>query len=551
MSGIYRIPQFRRLVLHYQDRWRQIVSDLATPILLATFFVLSFYRANMSHHPIDVLWNPFAVVLGYTLAITMVLLFVIRRSAQASFVASGMVLLNFVHGYLFELMPSLSVKLHVDMWTLNGVLFRVWLLLLIILFGVSWFFRKGRRRVMQFLACVVFCMALVAVIDVAVYQWRYGGRNVESSDAQQHLIAMLSDSISNYHGSLPHIFYIVPDGYARDDVLANMYGYPTNTLTASLVNRGFVVVTNARSNYAQTALSQGATLNMQYLDDFGLHDVSGDSRAPAVSLIRNNTVAWVLNALGYRLVTTKTGYEATDQMHFAQNESAPGQFYRAVMRRCWFVKLSDRMLQSTSTEHAGNKQKELVMTSLSKLHEYARHQSPMFVYCHVVSPHPPFVFDREGGDVSLPNGYYGLEEGSHFMKACNVGPNEYRQLYLGQLEYINKLVVDSIDKIMQESTRPVVIVVQSDHGPGSQLDWDSAEKSNMHERMAVLSAFYLPPEYRDSFDPPVSSVNTFRNLFRTLFEMNLESLPDKVYFSTWDQPYRFYKVNNLDWDLVQ
>jgi len=481
----------------------------------------------------------------------MVLLVLFRQSAQAGFVASGMVLLNFVHGYLFAHLHSWSVKLNTDVWRINGVLFRVWLLLLIILFGVSWLLRKGRFRVMQYLACVAFCMALVAVMDVALYQWRHGSRTYESSAAQKNMIASLSDTISNVHGSLPHIFYIVPDGYARDDVLADMYGYPSNTLTDALVERGFVVVTNARSNYAQTVLSQGSTLNMQYLDVFGLHDIAGDNRAPAASVFRNNTVSWVLNALGYRLVTTMSGYEATEEMQFAENERGPGEFNRALMRRCWFVKLSERMRQSTSTAYAGKKNKELVISSLSKLHEYARRQTPMFVYCHVVCPHPPFVFDRDGRDVFLPNGYDGVADGSHYMKECNVDQNEYRRLYLGQLQYLNELVIDSIDRIMETSARPVVIVVQSDHGPGSQLNWSSTEKSNLHERMAVLSAFYLPHEYRDEFDPPISSVNTFRNLFRALYEMKLESLPDISYFMTWDQPYRFHEVNEVEWRVVQ
>jgi hypothetical protein len=57
--------------------------------------------------------------------------------------------------------------------------------------------------------------------------------------------------------------------------------------------------------------------------------------------------------------------------------------------------------------------------------------------------------------------------------------------------------------------------------------------------MGILSAFHVPPAVRERLYPYISPVNTFRVLLDAQFGAGLAPLPDRSYFSYYDDPYRF------------
>ena len=101
-----------------------------------------------------------------------------------------------------------------------------------------------------------------------------------------------------------------------------------------------------------------------------------------------------------------------------------------------------------------------------------------------------------------------------------------------------------IDKILANSPEPPVIILQSDHGSGSRLDTESIEKSDLHERMSILNAYYLPGHTGPDVGlyQTITPVNSFRVVFNTYLGAKLPLLPDRNYFSTWPAPFRFIDV---------
>ena len=114
--------------------------------------------------------------------------------------------------------------------------------------------------------------------------------------------------------------------------------------------------------------------------------------------------------------------------------------------------------------------------------------------------------------------------------------------YAAQVAYVNDAVIQLVDRLQRDSSTPPVIILQGDHGPGSQLDWDSPAATNMWERMSILNAYDIPGLPSESIDPGLSPVNTFRLVLNHLFGYSLERLPDRSYFSSWKDPYRFLPV---------
>jgi hypothetical protein len=55
---------------------------------------------------------------------------------------------------------------------------------------------------------------------------------------------------------------------------------------------------------------------------------------------------------------------------------------------------------------------------------------------------------------------------------------------------------------------------------------------------------YLAGHRSDGLYPTITSVNTFRVIFNSVFEAGLPLLPDESYFSTYDDPFNYQTVNN-------
>ena len=92
-----------------------------------------------------------------------------------------------------------------------------------------------------------------------------------------------------------------------------------------------------------------------------------------------------------------------------------------------------------------------------------------------------------------------------------------------------------VKKIIINSDVPVVIILQSDTGPGRVADY---------RRMAILNAMYLPGEGNKSVYPSISPVNTFRLIFDSYFGGEFGLLEDKSYYSTYQLPYNFNIIDN-------
>ena len=89
-----------------------------------------------------------------------------------------------------------------------------------------------------------------------------------------------------------------------------------------------------------------------------------------------------------------------------------------------------------------------------------------------------------------------------------------------------------------------MILLQADHGPGAYFAWDSVEDSLLPERMSVLNAYYFPGRDYTALDPAISPVNSFRVVLDTYFGETLPRLPDRSYFSSWDEPLELQDISD-------
>src|SRR4029077_20790654 len=89
---------------------------------------------------------------------------------------------------------------------------------------------------------------------------------------------------------------------------------------------------------------------------------------------------------------------------------------------------------------------------------------------------------------------------------------------------------------------PPLITLQSAPGWGMNLDFQSPERSDLRERMGILNAYLFPDRDYRGLDDAITPVNSFRVVLDHYFGARLARLPERSFFSTWTEPFRFVDV---------
>ena len=327
----------------------------------------------------------------------------------------------------------------------------------------------------------------------------------------------------------PDIYYLIPDAYARQDVLSEVYGFDNSDFIELLKSRGFYVGDESRSNYNYTEYSLASSLNMRYLQEFDLD--SYQTRLPLRHLIRHSTVGKALKRAGYETYAIETGKSETECDNFDHYESF-GKALNDYQDVLYHATPLPQLLDWTGLgRSAARRHGDRVLFALDQVPTLAKKNSaPAFVFCHLLAPHPPFLFDAEGADVDF-HGHYLLSDCINFTSCYDYDLDVYRKGYREQLAYLNSQLIEMIDRI-QALDRPSVIILQADHGPrlGFGLkDGESAAPWRYREVFSVLNAIAMPSGRKPEFYPTMTPVNTFRLIFNELFETQMPIQPDESY----------------------
>jgi len=322
-----------------------------------------------------------------------------------------------------------------------------------------------------------------------------------------------------------------------------LYQHDNTDFVEYLSGRGFYVASESRSNYSHTFLSLASSLNMIYLDDLAARVApESRSRRPAVNMIWYSDVVRFLNHFGYTTVAFSTGWwgtEMTDADVYLSPRWRPDFFQKGLMDMTPLPFLARQVgVQARHDTH-----RERISYTFDKLVELSELDGPLFVFAHIVAPHPPFVFGRHGEEIE-PESRFTLHDGDRIIGKGTLTQDEYVWRYRDQLIYINGRVRQTIDGILSGSERPVIIILQADHGPGSALDWDDVAGTNLRERFSILNAYYLPNHGSTALYDGITPVNTFRLVLNHYFGADYELLSDESYFSTYSRPYAFMNVTD-------
>jgi hypothetical protein len=159
-------------------------------------------------------------------------------------------------------------------------------------------------------------------------------------------------------------------------------------------------------------------------------------------------------------------------------------------------------------------------------------RGPRLIYSHILLPHHPVVFARDG---TLP------DSGPCLWGLCDLPetlPDSVRAAFRGQVEFTNDRVLELSRHILATTRRPAVIVFFSDHG---FRHWMSTRA----ETFRSLLVAYTPghPDLMPSDSSPVSLIPRILNAYA---EEGLPLARDDVWITVPRDGSSFFPMQRLD-----
>ena len=342
----------------------------------------------------------------------------------------------------------------------------------------------------------------------------------------------------------PDIYFIVLDGYSNHNILNEKFDFNNSNHLNFLLKKGFYVDSLSRANYLLTDLSLNSTLNCRYLNDKIINSIYRNKNL----LYKSTQNSFVFNYLknkNYTVINLDGSRGPLSQNIFSDYNFLYKK--RGLVNKYIdeFVKsiLISTMIKPIILKFFNNHDYYYsVLYQLDKLTDLGSIKSPKFVLSHIVSPHPPYVFNENGKPkyTKLKQNDWSLED-------------ENEDDYITQIKFLNVKIKSTIEDILKKNSNSIVII-QSDHGSSfsdlQSREWDYNNYDLIKERSAVINYVYIPGHRYEKYYQGSTLVNTFPLLFNTIFDEKFSILKDSTFFSNYSLPFNLIDITKVTDSLI-
>lgn len=491
--------------------------SLAHPYLFAIVPIVHLYAHNFGQCDLRELGRYVAVALAATALLLAIAWLVTRSMTKAACIATVIVVIFLNYGRLYDFLVSEKALSLLPQYAGHWVLS---CLSVAIVAAAAVYFGRTQRNLQPLCGFLTCTAAILVALSAA--------QIVSQTETQDSELGNLLDPLQAYPKTSPlaektpdrpDVYYIILDGYARADNLQRMFDFDNSEFLNHLRSRGFYVADRSCSNYPYTFISLASSLHMRYLDDL-LDPNHGPNIYRFSSFLRSPLVGRIFQSKGYRFIHFKTNFFPTSRSDVADISIGGGpdwlrDEFSQVLWRSTMLRLFE---PSMAQQH---------LRALEALTQIPRIKGPTFTFAHLIIPHHPYVFDRDGNVVQFVSQSLAWD--------AAIGKNKHD--YIEQMIFLNQKVQEVIDKILASSSVPPIIIVQADHGtmfthPDGVPTAAELDRFGL-ERMPILNAYLVPEKMRQKLYPGISPVNTFRMLLTQCFGEHFDLLPDRNYVSSY------------------
>jgi len=500
-------------------------QPFVAPLLMGVYPVLALLAANISQIPLSEGVRALVVSFAGAGVILFILALLLRNREKAALLTALYVIIFFAYGHLYLFLE-------------RGGLFGLPLgrhrylvpLTLAVIFGAGWGVWRTRRNlsgVVRTINLIAVLLVVFPVVQMSYTGIRYAMLQIGNNPASRALASAGGETP-------PDIYYILLDGYPRADILRTTFNYDNQEFLDFLTSKGFYVASCSQSNYSLTISSMASVFNMKYIHEEMPQGIQLPDPLVMETLVKNSEVQALVEAAGYTTVNFEMNYHFIKWLHadryLSPLDSSMSQYMLQTGLNEFellLVKTSAALIffdvKVTSIENQTVDLQSVLEVNPRRVHrermEFAFDTlvripetipGPKFVYAHLVSPHPPYIFDAEGNFVE------------------NEQPaSEEMTAYRDQVIYLNTRVGEVVNALLTLSTQPPIIILQSDHG--ALIDYVGNDV-NKYEKIANFSAFFFPGQDYSRLYSTFTPVNIFRTVFNQFFGGNFELLEDQSYY---------------------
>ena len=318
----------------------------------------------------------------------------------------------------------------------------------------------------------------------------------------------------------PDVYYFIFDRHASNNILAEVYGFDNSSFYQELKTEGFYVAEKSSANYLKTAHSLSSSLNMTYLDDLiANHSKNDRSWYDIYYRLKDYNLLHFFKNIDYKFIYFGNWWEPTGRNPNADvnvNYYSTAEFGNVYYKTTLLYHLIELLYKNKTSTGLWESGQE----TISDLFKVAFDTSPTFTVAHLLIPHPPYVFEADGGVVEVPS-------------------KTDEEAYLKQLKFIDRKIIKLMGSIIKHSPNSI-IVIQSDEGPhparynkvGPMFDWRESTDTEINQKMQILNAYYFPDHKYDELYQTITPVNSFRIILNSYFNQSLDILVDKNYIYT-------------------
>jgi hypothetical protein len=513
------------------------VACFPYPFLFAIYPILALWKTNYFQIDSSEVLKPFILSLFFSGLLFLVLRMALRSWNKAALFSGLFIFLFFAFGHVLNLLSQ-----HLLLGVTSSKPRNLIILWAVIFLAAGYLILRYGQKTDSFNQLLNFTgFALILIVSIQIGYSAFQANAIVKAyqngaslpDAQTQPVQLVSQADS------PDVYFIILDGYMRDDRLATSFNFDNSPFLQQLKELGFVLPSCAQSNYTSTALSLSSELNMNYLPALGIDIIPSPDGLDYDLLskyIQHSLVRDAFYRAGYKMVSFETGFRflnisdanvyIQENSNLWQNFTTTTDFDEMLSSSTLFalntylqqkfprlagsiLKLQNQ-LQSLIPKNlvkprsSYQQRYDLIMNELAKIQSVPSIPGKKFVYLHVVAPHV------------AANDHFILGADGSFKLTTNESIG-----YVDAVKYLNSRMIPILKGIIEQSKIPPVIILQGDHG------W----KNSPNTRTTILNAYYLPSGGDKLIYPSITPVNTFRTIFDYYFGAHFENLENTSYFA--------------------
>jgi len=531
-------------------------SKIFHPFLIAFFPIIAVYSVNIGLIQLEQFIFPTLIIVGGAFLFFLCLKYVLKNAKKAALIVTLAFIIFFSFGHVYNMLNQVSIG-DIDLGS-NRILLPIF----VISFGIGSFLIVRTKRTLDNATSivntisVVFITVIIAMVGIEAFgcdecliQQTYS-LGIFSNQIMDSPLYFEEHSFSvSESGSLPNVYYIILDGYPRNDVLKKHLDFDNSEFIDFLKQREFYVAENSYSNYSLSSTSIPATMNMNYIN-FLADELGEDSRSydPLLGkdfgLYADNQVIKNFKSMGYKVAKIGSVPMYLHEMPLA-DLSLCYKSIHLMDNRLFDTVARTSMIGYFIERWSEDLQRQIILCAFEELPKISSYyEEPVFVWSHIMLPHFPLIFGANGEPIT-PGESLLVMNNPHVFEGADSSWN-IKQQFLQQLQFANKKSMELVDKIL-ENEKQSIIIIQSDHGSAFDVDLDDPTDDDVHQRLSNINAIYFPDEKpREILMNDQTNVNTFRIVFNSYFGSDYDILEDKIYWNlSYKKPFWFKDVTSV------